>query len=63
MKIPGKMIHSLAMHPAFGGTRMRPAISLLGEVFVVLEIGNGIFKVIDSLDCQFDTNAVDDGIK
>ena len=45
------MVHPLAMPPAFGGTWLESAVGSLGEVFVVRESGNVIFKENDLLDC------------
>ena len=37
-----KMVHSLVMPPAFGGTWLVSAADSLVETFVLLEIGNGM---------------------
>ena len=57
-----KTICSLAMPPAFGGTRLESAVCLLIEVFALTKIRNG--DSIDLSDCQLlHTNAVEDDIK
>ena len=57
-----KTIRSLAMPPAFGGTRLESVVGSLVEVFALVEIRNG--DSIDLSDCQLlHTNAVDNGIK
>ena len=55
-------IRSLAMTPAFRGTRLESAVGSLVEVFALVEIRNG--DSIDLSDCQLlHTNAVEDDIK
>ena len=45
------MVQSLAMPPALGATWLESAVGLLGNVSVVRESGNLIFKETELLDC------------